>query len=154
MNIKYEVLKNKYTGVEGIVEKKTKFAAGYDVINTGPTIIVKPGQLYEIPLGIKIQPEMGYYTEVYLRSSLAKRGLALVNSVGILDYDYRGECKLIVTAWNFAEPQGYSGKGVVLESGERVAQIIPRKEVPSTWIKVDKVDDTERGDGAFGSTGK
>lgn len=96
--------------------------------------------------GISVQPPPGYYTEVVARSSLHKFGYMLVNSVGIIDEDYRGPIILALFKFDPEVPD--------IELPLRVAQLIPRKRVKAQFQEVSELSETERGDGGFGSTGK
>jgi dUTP pyrophosphatase len=95
--------------------------------------------------GIAVQPEEGYYTKIYPRSSIYKKGLMLYNSVGIIDTSYRGELILV-----FYKTQCYMTAPKV---GERLAQLIVEKTIPCSISIVEELDATDRGTGGFGSTG-
>lgn len=119
--------------------------AGLDLhVPEGQGCLVRPGAVYTIDLGIRVAIPAGYYGQLTLRSSAGKKGLAAPNGVGIIDPDYRGNLKLLVTA--LAEP-------VLVAAGERVCQLVI---LPLTPVDVEAgvVDaDTARGQGGFGSTG-
>lgn len=106
--------------------------------------LVRPGAVYTIDLGIRAAIPDGYYGQLTLRSSAGKKGLTAPNNVGIIDSGYRGNVKLLVTA--LAEP-------VLVSAGERICQLIilPLPDVEYEAGIVD--DDTDRGQGGFGSTG-
>ena len=114
--------------------------------------------------GIAVQPEEGYYVEVVPRSSISKKKLQLANSIGIIDYAYRGE---IILVFNKVPLVDYSGCcSVPVNSGsyiyqeyeikdfEKIAQLIVRKREDVEIVEVEKLDVTARNDGGFGSTGK
>jgi len=108
-------------------------------INAGETVFIHTGIAVEIPAGL-----VGL---VYARSGLAcKRGLAPANKVGVVDSDYRGE--IMVAMHN------HGTVSQTIEDGERIAQIVFTPYVAATLIQSDTLDDTERGSGGFGSTGK
>ena len=119
--------------------------AGLDLyVPEGQACLVRCGAVYTIDLGIRVAIPDGYYGQLTLRSSAGKKGLTIPNSVGIIDSDYRGSLKLLVTA--LTEP-------VMVAAGERVCQLVI---LPLTPVDVEAgvVDtDTDRGSGGFGSTG-
>ena len=126
----------------------SEFAAGADLyaceesavtINPHETVLVHTGVAMEIPVG--------YAGLIYARSGIAsKRGLAPANKVGVVDSDYRGE--IMVALLNHSEiPQ-------TIDSGERIAQLVITPFVTADFILSDVLDDTDRGAGGFGSTGK
>ena len=126
----------------------SEFAAGADLyacleapltINPHETILVHTGVAMEIPTG--------FAGLIYARSGIAsKRGLAPANKVGVVDSDYRGE--LMVALHN------HSDLMQSIENGERIAQLVITPYVTADFIESDTLDDTERGEGGFGSTGK
>ena len=125
----------------------TEFSAGADlssgmtepvIINAGTTEFIKTGIAMEIPEGL-----VGL---VYARSGMAcKKGLAPANKVGVIDSDYRGE--IIVALHN------HSDKPVTIEPKDRIAQIVLAPYITASFNEVEELDDTERGEGGFGSTG-
>ena len=97
--------------------------------------------------GIAVAIPKGYVGLIFARSGLAtKRGLAPANKVGVIDSDYRGE--LLVSLYN------QSGKVQRLEPQERVAQLVIVPFLPVEYEEAETLDETERGDGGFGSTGR
>lgn len=106
--------------------------------------LADPG-IFLYDTGIAVQPENGYYVEVVPRSSLAKSGYAMANSVGIIDPDYRGSIKIaLVKTDRLAED---------LQLPFRGFQLIVRKLEPSTIVETSgELTHTARGDGGFGST--
>jgi dUTP pyrophosphatase len=108
---------------------------------------LQPQGVIKIGTGIKISPPEGYATFVYPRSSVAtKNEIILLNSVGIIDNDYRGE--MIVCLKNISD------KPFKITLGERIAQAVIQPVLQSDFEYVDKLDTTQRGKGGFGSTGK
>ena len=105
------------------------------------------GETAVIPTGIAIalpSDEMGAF--VFARSGLAiKHGIGLLNSVGVIDSDYRGEIKVGVIN-QISEPY-------TIEPGERIAQLVIMPVCPLAPVEVENLDDTARGEGGFGSTG-
>ncbi len=101
-----------------------------------------------VPTGIAIQlPGSEYVALVYARSGLAvKHGVTLSNCVGVIDSDYRGEIKVGLV--------NLSGKAYTIEPGERIAQLVITPVTQANIQLVDELDNTDRGAGGFGSTGK
>lgn len=123
-------------------------AAGADLYACIPEpVMIAPGQTVKIPTGIAIAIPQGYMGLVFARSSLGtKRGLAPANKVGVIDSDYRGEIFVFLL--------NHSGIPQEVAAGERIAQlaIVPvRRE---TFEEVDTLEETQRGQGGFGSTGR
>lgn len=119
--------------------------AGLDLyVPEGQACLVRRGAVYTIDLGIRVAIPNGYYGQLVLRSSAGKKGLAIPNGVGIIDSNYRGNLKALVTA--LAEP-------VLVAAGERICQLVIMP-LPFTSVEVGVVDtNTDRGQGGFGSTG-
>ena len=106
-----------------------------------------PHETKMIPTGIAIAVPTGYMGCIYARSGLAsKYSLAPANCVGIVDSDYRGEVKVAL--------HNYSDKNQVIDVGERIAQLVIQPISLCTTVEVDELDETDRGIGGFGSTGK
>lgn len=123
-------------------------AAGADLYAclTEP-LTVMPGEAAWIGTGIAVEVPKGCAGLVYARSGLAtKRGLAPANKVGVVDSDYRGEIKVVL--FNHGkEPQ-------TIQHGERVAQLVITPVLTPVYKEVNDLDETSRGTGGFGSTGK
>ena len=126
----------------------TEGAAGMDLTNVlDEPLTLKPGERAKVPTGlIMILPE-GYEGQVRPRSGLAaKHGITLTNCVGTVDSDYRGEmCCLMINLGN--EPY-------TIQPGERIAQLVISPVVQADTEFVEKIPETKRGSGGFGSTGK
>ena len=123
-------------------------AAGADLYAClDSAVTIEPGQTAFIPTGLSMALPKGTAGLLYARSGLAcKRGLAPANKVGVIDSDYRGE--FIVALHNHGQqPQ-------TVESGERVAQLVITPVLTPGFAETDDLDDTDRGSGGFGSTGK
>lgn len=128
-------------------EYKTKGASGIDIrANLESDIVLKPLERILVPTGLFLEMEEGYEAQVRARSGLAiKKGLSLVNGIGTIDSDYRGEVKVIII--------NLSNEEVTIKDGERIAQIVFMKiEVPQI-IETQNISETERGDRGFGHTG-
>ena len=120
-------------------------SVGYDVYSVEDAILHR-GHVTVVRTGLSIEPPPWYHVELYIRSSLAKEGIILTNGVGIIDKDYRGEVKLLLSKITPGRK--------VLPKGTRVGQLIIRKSHFPEIEEVDILNDTERGKGGFGSTGK
>lgn len=126
---------------------ETFSAAGMDVraAITEP-VTLGPLERTLIPTGLRIQLPHGYECQVRPRSGLAlKHGISLVNTPGTVDADYRGEIGIILI--------NLSSEPYTVTPGERIAQLVIKEYVRAEWEEVKRLDETERGDGAFGHTG-
>lgn len=125
----------------------TGFSAGADLYSIDSDTSIKPGETAFIHTGLALEIPEGLVGLIYARSGLAcKQGLAPANKVGVIDSDYRGEIMIAL--------HNHSSKVVVVTSGERVAQIVFTPYFTADFTEVDKLEDTLRGEGGFGSTGK
>ena len=129
---------------------ETAGSAGMDLRAAVPEdqpIVLAPGQLVLAPTGLKIALPPGYEAQVRARSGLAlKHGIVCPNAPGTIDSDYRGECGVILANIG-AEP-------FVIRRGERIAQLVIARHERADWIEVETLDETARGTGGFGSTGR
>jgi dUTP pyrophosphatase len=126
----------------------TSLSAGMDLrANIDSPIVLKPLQRCLVPTGIFMALPEGFEAQVRPRSGLAiKKGISVLNSPGTIDADYRGEvCVILVNL---------STEDFVIEDGERIAQMIIARYEQAEWQEVDVLDETERGAGGFGSTGR
>lgn len=126
----------------------TSLSAGMDLrANIDSPIVLKPLQRCLVPTGIFMALPEGFEAQVRPRSGLAiKKGISVLNSPGTIDADYRGEvCVILVNL---------STEDFVIEDGERIAQMIIARYEQAEWEEVDVLDETERGAGGFGHTGK
>lgn len=127
----------------------SEFAAGADIFacTGGEKVEIAPHETKFIHTGIALEIPVGYAGLIYARSGTAcKRGLAPANKVGVVDSDYRGE--IMVALHNHSE-QAQS-----IDDGERIAQMVITPYLTAEFIETDELDDTERGAGGFGSTGR
>jgi dUTP pyrophosphatase len=119
--------------------------AGYDVF-TNEQVALQPGERKLIGTGIKIAVPQGYEAQVRPKSGLAiNYGITVLNTPGTIDPNYRGELKVILI--------NLSDKEVKIEKGQKIAQIIFNKVETPEIIEVDELDETERNEKGFGSTG-
>lgn len=125
----------------------TPLSAGMDVrANIEEPITLAPLQRVLVPTGLYIALQEGYECQARPRSGLAvKHGITVLNSPGTIDADYRGELKTLLV--------NLSDTPFVIEPGERIAQLVVAKHEHVEWEEVEVLDETERGEGGFGSTG-
>ena len=109
-------------------------------------VTLAPMERALIPTGLYLAVLQGYEAQVRARSGLAvKHGIGLVNGIGTIDSDYRGEVKVALIDWG-SEP-------VTIENGDRIAQLVIAAYERVNWEETDSLDETERGAGGFGHTG-
>jgi|ERR1044071_7488053 dUTP pyrophosphatase len=109
---------------------------------------LEPGARATIPTGIAVAIPRGYAGFVLIRSGLASRhGIECVNSPGLIDAGYRGEIAVIMLNTDKHEP-------FHIRRGDRIAQLVIQQVVEATLVQVQELDETARGDGGFGSTGR
>ncbi|HNY54175.1 MAG: dUTP diphosphatase [Chitinophagales bacterium] len=128
-------------------EYETTGSAGVDLrAQLQEPVMLKPLQRALIPTGLYIELPDGYEAQVRPRSGLAlKKGVTVLNSPGTIDSDYRGEIKVIMI--------NLSNETTVINTGERIAQLIISKFEKVVFKEVDALNETERGEGGFGHTG-
>ncbi|MBT7851295.1 MAG: dUTP diphosphatase [Flavobacteriaceae bacterium] len=129
-------------------EYETIASAGMDLrANISEAVILKPLARAIIKTGLFIELPVGFEAQVRPRSGLAaKHGLTVLNSPGTVDADYRGEIGVILV--------NLSNTDFKIENGERIAQLVIAKHERADWIEVEQLNETSRGEGGFGSTGK
>ncbi len=129
-------------------EYATPLSAGMDLrANIDAPIVLKPMERKIIPTGLFIALPAGYEAQVRPRSGLAiKKGITVLNAPGTIDADYRGEIGVILI--------NLSTEDFVIEDGERIAQMVIARHEQISWEPVDELDQTERGAGGFGHSGK
>lgn len=122
-------------------------AAGADLYACIPApVTIEPGETYLVPTGIAVELPEGCAGLIYARSGLAsKKGLAPANKVGVVDSDYRGEVMVAL--------HNHSASAATIDAGERIAQLVVMPYIKSIFNVVNELDQTERGEGGFGSTG-
>ena len=126
----------------------TEQSAGLDLrANLTQSVTLDPLQRQLIPTGLFIALPPGYEAQVRPRSGLAiKHGVTVLNSPGTIDADYRGEvCVILVNL---------SSEPFVINDGERIAQLVVARFEQVEWDPTDQLDETERGAGGFGHSGK
>ena len=125
----------------------TSQSAGMDLrANIDAPITLHPMERRLIPTGLHIALPAGYEAQVRPRSGLAlKHGLTVLNSPGTIDADYRGEIGVLLI--------NLSQEDFVINDGERIAQMVIARHEQADFVVVEKLDQTERGDGGYGHTG-
>ena len=126
----------------------SEFAAGADIYAAlEEAVTIEPGETKLIPTGLAFEIPEGYAGFVFARSGMAtKRNLAPANKVGVIDSDYRGE---VMTALH-----NHGRESQNVEPGERIAKMVIAPYITANFILSDSLDDTDRGEGGFGSTGR
>jgi dUTP pyrophosphatase len=129
---------------------ETAGSAGMDVraaVPEGEPMVLAPGERAMVPTGLSVAIPQGYEIQVRPRSGLAaKHGLTCLNTPGTIDSDYRGEIKVILV--NLGQ------EAFTIQRGERIAQLVLAPVTRLAWQSIDSLDETERGAGGFGSTGR
>ena len=126
----------------------TPLSAGMDLrANLDAPVTLQPLERRLVPTGLFIALPAGYEAQVRPRSGLAiKKGIGVLNSPGTIDAYYRGEiCVILVNL---------SNEAFVINDGDRIAQMVVAKHETVEWVPVEVLDETERGAGGFGHTGK
>ncbi|HOU46181.1 MAG TPA: dUTP diphosphatase [Chitinophagales bacterium] len=126
---------------------ETSGSAGVDLrAQLQEPVMLKPLQRALIPTGLYLELPDGYEAQIRPRSGLAlKKGVTVLNSPGTIDSDYRGEIKIILI--------NLSNETTIINTGERIAQLIVSKYEKVSFKEVDELNETERGEGGFGHTG-
>ncbi|MEG1451321.1 dUTP diphosphatase [Brevundimonas sp.] len=129
---------------------ETPGSAGMDLraaIGEDEVLTLQPGARALVPTGLKIALEQGFEAQVRPRSGLAlKHGITTLNSPGTIDSDYRGELGVILI--------NHGQQAFEIKRGERIAQMVIARHEQAVISVVSSLDETERGEGGFGSTGR
>jgi dUTP pyrophosphatase len=127
---------------------ETDASAGMDLrANLDAPVTLKSLDRFLVPTGLFIELPVGYEAQIRPRSGLAiKHGISLVNTPGTIDADYRGEIKIILV--------NLSKEDFSINDGDRIAQMIISKVEHAAWVQVEELQQTGRGAGGFGHTGK
>lgn len=133
-----------FEGLE-LPEYATEGAAGMDVL-AAEDVTLPPGGRHPVATGLAVAIPQGYEIQVRPRSGLAlKHGITVPNTPGTIDSDYRGELKVILI--------NHGTEPFAIRRGDRIAQLVLAPVARLSWLKVDELDQTQRGEGGFGSTG-
>ena len=126
---------------------QTELSAGMDLYaNIDEPITLKPLERTLVKTGLFISLPKGYEAQVRPRSGLAfKNGITVLNTPGTIDADYRGEIRVILV--------NLSADDFTINDGDRIAQLVIAKYETAIWKEVENLDETERGEGGFGSSG-
>lgn len=129
---------------------ETAGAAGCDLraaLADGEELVLRPGERAMVPTGLAMALPQGFEAQVRARSGLAaKFGVGVVNAPGTIDADYRGEVKVILINHGTDE--------FVIRRGERIAQMVVSPVTQAQFEETESLDETTRGEGGFGSTGR
>lgn len=144
--IKIEVIN--MTSDLALPQYQTPLSAGMDLLAAvDGEVTLTPGEIKLIPTGLKISVPDGYEAQIRPRSGLAlKHGISMVNCVGTIDADYRGEVGVILI--------NHGKESFEIKRGERIAQMVINPIVQADFQVVAELENTERGEGGFGHTGK
>ena len=129
-------------------EYKTKGSSGMDLMaNIKDAVFLKPGKSDIIPTGIAISIPVGYEIQIRPRSGLAaKKKITVLNAPGTIDADYRGEIKVILI--------NLGNEEFKINPNDRIAQMVLCPVIKAELVEVDELQNTKRGEGGFGSTGR
>ena len=123
----------------------TAGAAGMDVVSA-EDLTLAAGARHAVATGLSVAIPPGYEIQVRPRSGLALRhGISVPNSPGTIDSDYRGELKVILI--------NHGSEAFEIRRGDRIAQLVLAPVTQASWLEVEELDETARGEGGFGSTG-
>jgi dUTP pyrophosphatase len=133
---------------QALPQYETALSAGMDLrASIENSISLQPLERAVVPTGLFIELPPGYEAQIRPRSGLAaKNGITVLNSPGTIDADYRGELKVILI--------NLSQELFVIENGMRIAQMVVAAVTQASWKESEVLNETERGSGGFGSTGK
>ena len=129
--------------------KGSSAAAGYDLYipQSEELVTILPHETKLVGIGLAMKIPNGFFGAIFARSGLAtKQGLRPANCVGVVDSDYRGEIKIAL--------HNDSNEEKTIEAGERIAQLVLLPFLNISFTEVEELEETERGEGGFGSTGK
>lgn len=129
-------------------EYATEYSAGLDLrANIDSDIVLNPLERKLVPTGLFLELPKGYEAQIRPRSGLAlKHGLTVLNSPGTIDADYRGEIRVILV--------NLSNEPFIIQNGERICQMVIAAHATVEWEEVETIEETTRGAGGFGHTGK
>lgn len=147
LQVKIKTILEEFNDIE-LPKYETEGSSGMDIrAAVSESIILKAGQVKLISTNLSVEIPVGYEIQIRPRSGLAaKHGIGVLNSPGTIDSDYRGEVKIIL--FNFSE------NDFEIKRGERIAQMVLGKVYRMELEKVDELNDSTRGAGGFGHTGK
>ena len=141
-------MKIRIKSLSGVLPQyETAGAAGMDIrAYLDDPLTINPGERALVPTGLFMEIPEGYEVQIRARSGLAiKKGIGLVNGIGTIDSDYRGEVKVPLINWG-QEP-------FTVSNGERIAQMVAAAYIKAEIEPAEELSETERGAGGFGHTG-
>ena len=143
-----EILIKRLSNKVSLPKYETDGSSGMDLsANVESTVSVPPGKIAIIPTGLALSIPKGYEIQIRPRSGIAaKKHVSVLNTPGTIDADYRGEIKVILI--------NHSKELFTVEKGQRIAQLVICPVIQVQLKEVDNLDETKRGEGGFGSTGK
>jgi dUTP pyrophosphatase len=145
-NQSVQVKFKKLTETATVPEYKTAEAAGMD-LSSDQEQVIKPGSFSLVKTGISIELPVGFEAQVRPRSGLAyKYGVTVLNTPGTIDSDYRGDVGVILI--------NHGSQDFEIKKGDRIAQLVIARVSRVEMVEVEKLDESNRGTGGFGSTGK
>lgn len=147
LNIKIKRIEQEYNDVP-LPEYATPGSAGMDIrAAVKEEIVIKPREIKVIPTNLSVEISEGYELQVRARSGLAaKHGIGIVNGPGTIDSDFRGEIKIILV--------NLGKQDFKVFKGDRIAQLVLNKVYKAKFVLSDELNDSQRGHGGFGHTGK
>ncbi len=147
VEIKFKRLRNELKNIP-LPSYATKGSAGMDIYAALENpVTISRGAIEMVPTNISVEIPDGYEIQVRPRSGLAaKHGIGILNSPGTIDSDYRGEIKIIIV--NFGK------EDFVIQPAERIAQLVVSKVYKAKFIESNDLNNTSRGEGGFGHTGR
>lgn len=142
------IVKVTNTSTNPLPKYQTKGSAGMDLYaHLTETVYLQSGTQGLIPTGLHMELPEGYEAQIRPRSGLAlKHGISIVNSPGTIDSDYRGEIKVILI--------NHGSQPLEINNGDRIAQMVIAKFEQIGWEESETLEETERGAGGYGHTGK
>lgn len=142
------LIKIKLGSSEAVIPfQSTEGSVGFDIVAIDSGVELPHGYI-RYDTGVYLEMPDDIYALIYPRSSVYQRGMFLANSVGVIDSDYRGELKIMLfQAIPELDIQKY-------EKGDKIAQLVFYKKLPTTFLQIDELSTTIRNDGGFGSTDK
>lgn len=133
---------------QALPEYQTDGAAGADLrACIAEDLVVAPGARVLVPTGLRLDVPAGFEAQVRPRSGLAARhGVTVLNAPGTIDSDYRGEVQVILV--------NHGSEAFRVANGDRIAQLVVSPVARAVFVRADRVEETARGSGGFGSTGR
>ena len=148
LKLRYKVIPTEGGYTAPAPERGSKGAAGLDLhASLDAAVTLLPGERALVPCGLAVEIPHGHVGLIFGRSGLGmKYGVTLANSVGVIDEDYRGELKAAVI--------NHGAEAYTIEPGDRICQLVLVPYSAAELTEVEALEDTERGAGGYGSTGK